>query len=205
MPVIVAISSPPGGGKTTLSERLLRHLPGAAVINYDDYQQVTEKSMDEIVAWLDRGGPLDFIEVPLLVEHLGRLKAGEAVTNPVTGAIIQPVPIILFETPLGRAHVATGQFIDLLIWIEVPLDLALARKLQLFTDEFLHRRGNGLVEEMNWLNGYLKHYQQGTYRALALQRERVRGERVDCHLDGLQNIDDLIRQAIECIGNRTAE
>ena len=200
MTMIVAISSPPGGGKTTLLDTLARRLPAAAAISYDDYQQITNKSMDEILAWLDSGAALDFIEVPLLAEHLGRLKAGEAVQNPATGSWVKPAPIVLFETPLGRAHQATGQYIDTLIWLDLPLDLALARKLHSFTLDFLRTPQQGLVDEMRWLSGYLEHYQLGTHRALMLQQERVRSCRVDCQLDGMLSIDVLAQQVIEWLG-----
>lgn len=197
---IVAIASPPGGGKTTLVASLARRLPAAAVVSYDDYQQITDKSMDEIVAWMDSGGSLDFIELPQLAEHLGRLKAGERVQNPVTGTWIDAAPVVLFETPLGRAHAATGRYIDTLFWLELPLDLALARKLHAFAQDFLRDPDPALRDHLHWLGGYLEHYQQGTHRALTLQQERVRSCRVDWQLDGRLALESLTGQVIERLG-----
>lgn len=204
MTMIVAISAPPGGGKTALIDVLRSQLPDTSVIAYDDYQAVTTKPMVEVIEWLERGGTLDFMDVPLLAEHLACLKTGQAVCNPSTGVWVKPAPVIFFETPLGRAHHATGQFIDVLFWLEVPLDLALARKVQSFTHEFLCTSSRqGLAENVQWLSQYLANYQQGTHRALMLQRERVRANQVDYILDGTEPLPVLAQQLVERLGQTT--
>jgi hypothetical protein len=61
--VVIAVASPPGGGKTTLVRHLSARLGGAPTLHYDDYEQITKRSPAEVEAWLDRGAPAG--EVPL--------------------------------------------------------------------------------------------------------------------------------------------
>jgi uridine kinase len=66
----------------------------------------------------------DLNEFPLseLVEELDRrtrIQPGE-----------QRPPLVLFETPFGRRHRATGA--DLLVWVDTPLELALSRTILKF-------------------------------------------------------------------------
>lgn len=42
---------------------------------------------------------------------------------------LMPTNYIVFDAPLGRKHIATGQYIDFLIYLNTPLDIALARRL----------------------------------------------------------------------------
>jgi hypothetical protein len=74
--------------------------------------------------WVRRGGEPDEMSLDALVCELGRLtkKRDDAASH----------PLILFETAFGRAHTASGAFIDLSIWINTPLDLALARASLVF-------------------------------------------------------------------------
>lgn len=193
---LLAVASPPGGGKSALLAELVTRIPQASAIHYDDYQQVTERPMDEVVAWLDDGASLDFIEVPLLVEHLQSLKRGEAVRNPDSGDWIQPAPVLLLETPMGRAHAPTGRLIDSLVWLDLPLDLALARKLGSFIDDFHLAPDDELRDCLGWLGGYLGDYCRGTHRALALQQRLVRETAVDLYLDATLPLSQLSAQVI---------
>jgi hypothetical protein len=63
----------------------------------------------------------------LLAEDLKRLKHHQEITSPVDQKKVLPAAYILFDAPLGRAHGETGQYIDLMVYLDTPLDVAMAR------------------------------------------------------------------------------
>ena len=43
--------------------------------------------------------------------------------------MIKPTPTIFVDLPLGAKHIQTAKFIDFFIHIDIPLDLALCRRI----------------------------------------------------------------------------
>lgn len=48
-------------------------------------------------------------------------------TVPATGNRIVPGDHVILEMPLGREYAETAQAIDIVIWIDTPLDVALRK------------------------------------------------------------------------------
>lgn len=169
---VIAVSAPPGGGKSTFSRALAAALPGAAVVEYDAYDQLTSMNPAEIAAWLAEGGSYERIDVPELVADLEALVSGGAIVDRATGRPIRAERFVVLETPFGRAHPQTAPLIGLSVFLDTPADVALARKVQELTVEARAEPGNaaGFVD---WLNGYLGHYLAIVRPAVAIQRERV--------------------------------
>jgi uridine kinase len=192
MSTVIAIAGAPGSGKTTLALELAGALPDAAALHMDNYEQMTRRPLDEVAAWLEAGAPFDAVPMQGLDHHLAELKRGIAVTDPASGISVRPARHIVFETQFGRAHRATGRHIDLLVWLDTPPDVALARSLRLQTSpdaEDCHGR-------MAWIDGYLAGYVQLVSRLVALQRERVRPA-ADVVLDGLREPRMLVRELLD--------
>ena len=175
----IAIACPPGGGKTTLVRRLSARLGGAPTLHYDDYEQITRRSPAEIEAWLDRGAPADEVPLPNFAEALMDLKRGLA-------------RHIILDFLLARAHPPTARHIDLMIWIETPLDIALARALR---DQVGRAQGAAAAAQFtDWLAGYLDSYAGVMHRSYQLQRATVRPH-ADMILDGMLPPDQLAELA----------
>jgi uridine kinase len=142
---------------------------------------------------MEAGADLQEFVIPYLEDHLAELKSGQPVVDPATGQTIPAGPRILFETPFARQHEATGKSIDLSIWIDTPLDIALARNLRDFTAR------PELYEDFGpWLSGYLDNY-LGTVRDLLTMQREVVGSAADLRLDGRATVDtnvDLAESAI---------
>ena len=153
---VIALSGPPGAGKSTLGRALARQL-GATRIDYDDFEAMTRKPPSEVARWLSRGAPIEEIPAPGLAEAVARAAA--------SGAVV-------FETPLGRAWPPTAGLIDLSVWIDTPLDLALSRKLRLMLVSFA-AQNDGAAAGGKWVAEHLSHYETVIRPSLLVQIERV--------------------------------
>jgi uridine kinase len=196
MSYLVAVSAPVGGGKSSLVRGLAERLPDACAIHFDNYEALTDRPIDEIQRWMKDGADVDDFVVEHLPEHLARLKNGGAITDP-TGTEIAAAKYIFFETPFARQHRTTGELIDLSIWIDTPLDVALARNLREFT-----RRPDMSADLAAWLGPYLDSYLDVVRDLLVMQSETV-GAAADIKLDGLHGLDVNIvraeREVLECL------
>ncbi len=202
MRYVVAVAGPPGAGKTSLVSAMARNLTDATTIFFDSYETATERPMHEIVEWTRNGANFDDFVIPELSRGLEKLKSGESVADPATGLEIKPRKYILFETPFGKAHADTARHIDLLVWIDVPLDVALARKIGDFTRLFLARQGGGdAMGYVSWLGNYVENYLVGIRDTLQVQRERVAAG-ADIVVDGLARLDAMAAQTAREIARK---
>lgn len=190
MSFVVAVSGPTGGGKTALVQGLVAQLGDACAIHMDHYERMTREPVESVARWAERGADFDELPVPGLAEHLRRTKE-EAASK-----------YIVFETQFGRAHRETGPLIDLLLWIDVPLEVALARKAKAFCAEALRDgREQAARERLAWLEGYLAGYLGLVRPLLLVQAERVRPQ-ADLMLDGGADPQALVRRASEYVVQR---
>lgn len=185
---IVAISGHPGSGKSSLTKALQDRL-GVPALHYDDYETITASPPAMIRDWIERGSNYDEIVLEPLVREMVRL--AEATPRP---------KCVLVDTLLGRAHRATGELIDTLIWVDTPTDIALARKIREAAGRARATPGDAPAF-VEWLESYLAHYTgfiAGTY---AEQRERVRPA-ADIVLDGRVSVDRLADEAVLALEQR---
>ena len=196
---VIAVSGPPGSGKTSLLLGLASQLGDACVMFFDHYEQVTQQPLEEVLEWAQRGADVNEFIIQGLAEDVRRLKSGEPVIDPTTAQHVRPAQHILFETPFGRAHRDTGRFIDLLVWIDVPLDLALARNLL-----ELRRRAQSAkpalpaAEALRWIDAYLDGYLQGVGQLLEMQRKQIVSD-AELVIDGRRPLATLVQQVSAAI------
>jgi len=163
---------------------------------------MTRAPIAELVQWVERGAHVEELSVPLLADHLRELKGGRPVAGPGRPTPTEPRKYVVFETQFGRAHRPTGEQIDLLIWIDTPLEIALARKLKDVTAEALRDgRVQAARERLAWLDGYLANYLALVRRLMLMQHERVRPH-ADVVVDGAVGLPALVQQAHELIVRR---
>ncbi len=188
---MIAVAGPPGSGKSTLARALAERLGHAPILSYDDYETMTARPPAEMQAWLARGAPIAEIALPGFAEDLGRLRAGEAVPARGPAPARRPGAFVVLDTLVGRAHPAVAGSVDLLVWIEVPLDVALARKVRRVIADSGMRDPRALL---GWLDGYLGHYAGFIRASYLLQRSRIEPG-ADIVLDGLRPAADLAEAA----------
>jgi len=105
---------------------------------------------------------------------------------------------------LGRRLQDTVALLDLVIWIDTPLDAALARKIRDFT---LDVQGSAQKGEhaafVGWLSGYLDNYLSDTRLLLEAQQQLVAVD-ADLRLNGLEQPDSILQKALITIQERFA-
>jgi uridine kinase len=127
-PIIIGISGVSGAGKTTLARKLGESLH-ATTLFWDHYDAIS-KSPNDYVAWFHSAERnTNEWQYDALENVLGTLKSGKGLICPATDRQLSPTPYIIFDAPMGYRHQATGQYIDFLIFLDTPPDIALARRL----------------------------------------------------------------------------
>jgi uridine kinase len=195
---VIAISGFPGSGKTSLMLELNKKID-AVCIDYDDYQTITERPITEISKWMEEGANYDDFVAPTLVEDLRKLKQGQSITAPDGANIIEPTKCIFFETPLGREHQELGKNIDIAVWIDVPLDVALARNVQGFSRIFSgHHHPQELKDDLAWLDMYFGNYLEYVRPMLVSQQQRLQ-KSADIVIDGKPGLEAICSSFIDLL------
>ena len=198
MATIIAIAGPPGCGKSTLARAVAMHLD-ASIIDYDHYQTVTHHPVESIIEWLDNSRDYNVLTIPGLSDDLSHLKNGLSVTPPGQPFSVKPRDVILFETPFGYCHTESAQHIDLMLWIDIPLDVALARNIHAFTEHFTHaNNASTMPDHIHWLQEYLDNYTNSVHDLLTKQIKKVRPH-ADFWIDGQNNVVTVCQQALTII------
>jgi uridine kinase len=132
---VVAVSGPSGAGKSTVVGNLVARLGNAVALYFDDYE--TSSTYPDIEQWLANGADPNDFQTPQLSADLELLAAGRAITLPHNGQIANPAPVIVLEEPFGRERAEVADLIDYVVCIDLPLEIALARKLLRMLNFFL--------------------------------------------------------------------
>ncbi|MFN3191783.1 MAG: uridine kinase [Aureliella sp.] len=138
--ITIGIAGGSGAGKSTLIAELCAHLPcSSSVLRMDDYyRDLSELPPDE------RGqvnfDTLDAIDVELMLLNLASLKAGSAIETPTynfstharepVGKQLLPGQVLLVDGVMLLACEELRRELDLTIFIEVPPDERLVRRIQ---------------------------------------------------------------------------
>ena len=114
-PFVISISGLSGSGKTTVTSALKAQLANSTVISFDDYGERVYLDRD-INEWSADGEDYNEWYVEPIVADFERL-------------LSEPLDYIIFDYPFGYGNRLVGQYINLTIFIDVPLDVALARRI----------------------------------------------------------------------------
>lgn len=114
-PFVIAISGVSGSGKTAVTNELKERLENCAVLSFDDYDDVCLIGRDINDLPTDRNGYDDWQVEPIVADIKRLLK--------------EPLDYIIMDYPFGRQNSTIAPFIDLSVFVDVPLDVALARRI----------------------------------------------------------------------------
>ncbi|MFA2809504.1 hypothetical protein [Bacillus mycoides] len=169
---IISIAAVSGGGKTTITESLAHELKNSKALYFDRHK--FDNCPADICKWIDDGANYDeWVLTPLIhdIQHL--IRDGN-------------VDYIIVDYPFAYLNSEMRQFIDVTIFIDTPLDIAMARRI-------LRDFKEGTMDE---IHNDLKHYI--TYaRKAYLEAIHTVKPNSDIVLDGSLPVDEIIDQIVE--------
>ena len=138
--LVIGIAGGTGSGKTTLMRHLLDRFRGdVTVLSHDNYYRRRDEMPFEQRCKLNYDEPAA-LETELMVQHLARLRAGEAIDCPVYDFAehnrsadtvrLQPKPVIIVEGILIFEHRQLRDLMDVRIFVDTDADVRLCRRIQ---------------------------------------------------------------------------
>ena len=116
-PFIISIAAVSGGGKTTVARHLRESLKNAEALYFDDYD--FPKQPDDICEWVENGADPNAWDLSPMLDDLDELIAKHS----------KPLDYIILDYPFAYTHPAFAGRIDFAVFIDTPLDVALARRI----------------------------------------------------------------------------
>ena len=192
---VIGVSAVSGGGKTEAARRLAKVLGDAVALHFDDYDDTNVHPAD-LQRWSADGADYCAYQTPVFSRHLQALKAGKSIRYPIGGRTVGPATYVVADAPLGRAHSGSGQFIDLMVFVDTPLDVAMARRVLRDIGPAARSTADEALEHVKGeLSGY-----EGRARPIYEHFQKRMRAGADLIVDGTLGIDlivDRIRSEIE--------
>lgn len=181
-PYVVAINAVSGGGKTTLTKRVADALGSSQAFYFDEFDS-TNTYPEDYYEWSMRGADFEEFDCP-------------GMQQAVLGAIGESrVDYIVLDYPFGRDHSRFEDLISLSVFVDTPLDIAMARRIiRDFIDISEEAPGSRLRKLRDDLSYYVD---KARYPYLDTYRHKASSDLI---LDGWQSLDKLTKQVIERIG-----
>jgi uridine kinase len=179
MPYTIAINAVSGGGKTALAKSLQESLPGSKMFCFDDFDQ-TNKYAEDYYEWWKRGANL------LEFDCQGMR---DAVDNEIQRGL---------DYPFGRDHPRFRDVIDLSVYVDTPLDVAMARRI---VRDHQALPGESAPDVADRLRAEMLYYvEKGRHVYLDTERHKSNSDLV---LDGRQSLEELSVQILAHIRTRS--
>ena len=141
MSVVIGIAGGSGSGKTTVQRRVMERFGTRriALLDHDAYYRDLSHLEPEQRARFHFDHP-DALETDLMVAHLDRLIAGEAIEKPTYSfethnrldetERVEPRPVILIDGILVLAEPALRDRMDVKLFVDAAADVRLMRRLE---------------------------------------------------------------------------
>ncbi|MBU5345847.1 AAA family ATPase [Paenibacillus lautus] len=123
----IAVSGPSGSGKSTLTKQLRDKLVDAISFHFDEYAS-TNKYPDDFVEWLEKGADPKLVQNQNFNRDLYELVQGRSIKLP-SNQMVKSEKYIIVEEPFGRGREGMAELIDFVVCIDIPLEVALARRI----------------------------------------------------------------------------
>src|ERR671915_1711984 len=146
MSMIIGISGGTGSGKTTVANRILDSVSAREVVFIQQdsyYRNLTDLPLD--YRGLANFDHPDALDNDLLVNHIRRLRSGEAIELPLYDfkthmrlnetRTVQPKPIVIVEGILIYADPRLLEQMDIKVFVDTPDDIRFIRRLRRDIDE----------------------------------------------------------------------
>lgn len=168
---IIAVAAVTAGGKTTVVKELLKILPNAAALYFDDYDFAG--AVDDFYKWTIAGADYNVWNLEPLKNDICKIMARNE------------YEYLLLDYPFAYCHDDIKQYINTAIFIDTPLDIALARGI-------LRDMKNSSTEDItNWLEYYLNRV-----RVAFVQMQKDILPVSDYVIDGNKSIEEIVKDIV---------
>lgn len=182
-PFVISISGISGSGKTTIADILKQRLQYTETIYFDSI-------------------PVDFLGRDYCEWSESGADCNEWNLKPIIDIIIRLLEnspdYIILDYPFGKVHRDIGSYVDFSVWIDIPLDISLARRvLRDFTRRSEKRRplkGNISDEISSYLDFYLARHRDTYFRHIETIKPFA-----DLVVDGAKSPDEIVCEIIKAI------
>jgi hypothetical protein len=122
------------------------------------------------------------------------LRRGVPVVPPGSTLPVLPAPYVIVEEPAGRARLDIGRALDLVAVIDIPPEIALARRIR--REIAAERESSDPAAYLPTLDAYLSWYCIGMRDVYAAVNRHALAS-CDLVLDGTKPLDELAKQIVE--------
>lgn len=171
-PLVIAIASVSGGGKTTVVRQLAQTLLKAKALYFDDYEF---EGPTDILKWVDEGNDYNEWNLTPLI-------------NDIETLLGEPLDFILLDFPFAYQHTQSSKFINQTIFIDTPLDIALTRRM---ARDFNECPAHEILL-------YMQHYAVHGRRGYLEMLQTIKPDS-DIVLDGALSVIEIVNRAAEKI------
>jgi len=112
---IIAIAAVTAGGKTTVVNEIKKELKGVKSLHFDDYK--FEGEVVDFYAWVMQGADYNVWNLSPLIKDICEIKRND------------DCEYLILDYPFAYCHKELSKYIDSAIFIDTPLDIALARRV----------------------------------------------------------------------------
>jgi len=180
-PIVIAVSGVAGSGKTTITKELLKMNPCSEVLSFDEYD--FPKCPSDFVMWVEQGANLEDWDLTPIRNDLNRHLLDHQ----------RNLDFIFLDYPFSRLHKEIGELIDYTVFIDTPLDIALARRIKRDIPK-------SVKDLMSELDNYLM---RGRIAYLDMQSKHVGTD--DIVIDGSLSIEEIVNTIISKIREKPDE
>lgn len=206
-PCVIAVSGSVGSGKTALVERLAGLLGDPPVLIFDHYERYAEWPQD-LDQWIRAGADPNQVRVPRLKEDLLSLLEGTPITHPLDDKVVNPSEYILIEEPSGRERQEIAEYIDLVVYVDVPQDVCAIRVVQRalgmagadFERTIEGESREDLTRRLKAVAFWLAHYMR--MRSAYIGVSSAVKQKADIVVNGMKSVDEIaqtVLDAMECV------
>jgi len=169
---IISIAAVTAGGKTTVVNKLKEKLDNVCTLHFDDY--TFEGEVDDFYQWVLDGADYNVWNLkPLEKDIIKIMESGK-------------YEYLILDYPFAYCNEQIKKYIDTAIFIDTPLDVALARRI---LRDMAEASGN---EIRNDLELYLKYA-----RIAFIQMQKDVLPSSDYVVDGLMGVNDVVGKIVE--------
>ena len=171
---IIAIGAVTAGGKTTVVNAIKDRLPRTATLHFDDYS--FEGEVEDYLKWTSEGADVNVWDLSTLKMDMERIiRSGK-------------YDFLLLDYPFAYQHQMIKPYLNCCIFIDTPLDMAMARRV---LRDMKEATADEIRSEMDtYLNGA---------RIAYTEMVKAHMSTSDYVIDGEKGLENIISETMEII------